>query len=416
MRPSTKTSRPRRQDRVSSPDDAHGAPPAESGDAPADRPLRVVDVATFYGEKAGGIRTYLDAKQAWARTEPGIEHTLVIPGLPERSTRERVEVPSVRAVATNGYRVPLGWGGLRRVLVEREPDVVIAHDPFWAARGLPRLLEGTGIKTVCVHHGAVGHDARSIPGPFGFWSSVLSREFHRVYREFDAVMAAIDTVPEFGLRATIPLRFGLDPVFAPLAGGEVERGEEVLYAGRMAAAKCVDDLLRAAALSEEPWPLRLVGVGPARGRLERLADELGIRERVTFQDFVGDRAALAAHYRAAACVVLPGRWETFGLAAYEAAASGGSVVCCTSAGSLAAIDGLAETFPPGPHGGPGSWGAQTRARNLLAAIERARHAQPDQQRAAALSASSSWAYALRAELTHLRELVQGPAAAGAVTA
>ncbi len=399
---------------MSSPSDP-GSSPSDPGSS-ADRPLRVVDVATFYGEKAGGIRTYLDAKQAWARTEPGIEHTLVLPGIPARSTAGRVEVRSARVVATNGYRVPFGWGHLRRVLLEREPDVVIAHDPFWAGRGLPRLLAGTGIKTVCVHHGAVGHDARSIPGPFGFWSSILSREFHRVYRDFDAVMAAIDTVPEFGLRATIPLRFGLDPVFAPEPGAPSERGEEVLYAGRMAAAKCVDDLLRATALSEEPWPLRLVGVGPAKGRLERLAAELGIAHRVTFADFVGDRAELARHYRRAACVVLPGRWETFGLAAYEAAASGGSVVCCTSAGSLAAIDGLAETFPPGPHGGPGSWGANTRAAHLLAAIERARVARPDQQRAEALAASSSWDFALRAELTHLRELVHGPAAAGVVPA
>lgn len=398
---------------MSSPDDPSTPPAGSAGGT--DRPLRVVDVATFYGEKAGGIRTYLDAKQAWARTEPGIDHTLVIPGLPERSTAERVEVRSVRAVATNGYRVPFGWADLRRVLLERDPDVVIAHDPFWAGRGLPRLLAGTGIKTVCVHHGAVGHDARSIPGSFHFWQRVLSREFHRVYRDFDAVMSAIDTIPEFGLRATIPLRFGLDPVFAPDPDGVAERGEEVLYAGRMAAAKCVDDLLRATALSEEPWPLRLIGVGPAKGRLERLAEELGISGRVTFEDFVDDRAELARRYRRAACVVLPGRWETFGLAAYEAAASGGSVVCCTSAGSLATIDGLAETFPPGPHGGPGSWGAQTRAANLLAAIERARTAQPDRQRAAALSASSSWAYALRAELTHLRELVQRPAATEAIT-
>ena len=402
---------------MSSPSEPPSASPADQASgAPGRRPLRVVDVATFYGEKAGGIRTYLDAKQAWARHEPAIDHTLVIPGLPERSTAERVEVASVRAVATNGYRVPLGWSELRRVLVEREPDVVIAHDPFWAGRGLPKLLAGTGIKTVAVHHGAVGHDARSIPGSFRFWARFLCAEFNRVYRDFDAIMAAIDTVPEFGLRSTIPLRFGLDPAFSPEPGAPAERGEEVLYAGRMAAAKCVDDLLRATALSEDPWPLRLIGVGPAKGRLERLAADLGITERVTFEDFVDNRAELARRYRAAACVVLPGRWETFGLAAYEAAASGGSVVCCTSAGSLATIDGLAETFPPGPHGGPGSWGAHRRAEGLLAAIERARLVQPDQQRAAALAAASSWDLALRAELAHLRELVHGPALPGAVLA
>lgn len=406
---------------MSSPDDALGASPADAaGGAPssaaAGQPLRVVDVTAFYGEKAGGIRTYLDAKQAWAEQEPGIEHTLVIPGLPERSTDGRVEVSSVRAVATNGYRVPLGWGELREVIVDREPDVVIAHEPFWAARGLPKLLTGTGIKTVAVHHGAVGHDARSIPGSFAFWERFLSREFNRVFTGFDAIMAAIDTVPEFGIRATIPLRFGLDPVFHPDPDAVGARDDAVVYAGRMAASKCVDDLLRAAALSGEPWPLRLIGVGPAKGRLERLAHDLGLGDRVTFEEFVDGRAELARIYRRAACVVLPGRWETFGLAAYEAAASGGSVVCCTSAGSLATIDGLAETFPPGPHGGPGSWGARRRAEALLAAIERGRRAVPDQPRAAALAAASSWELALRAELTHLRELVHGPATPGAVLA
>ncbi len=398
-------------------------------------PLRVVDLTAFYGEKAGGIRTYLDAKQRWARTEPGIDHTLVIPGVSANSTDERVEVPSINVVATNGYRAPLGWKALREVLVERRPDVVIAHEPFWAARGLPKLLAGTGIKTVAVHHGAVGHDARSIPGTFTFWSRTLSREFHRVYKDFDAIMAAIDTVPEFGLPSRIPLRFGLDPVFAPdpvaleayLAGdpsgaapqGDVERpggarglagrSNEVLYVGRIAAAKSVEDLIRAAALSDEPWPLRLIGVGPAKGRMQKLVRSEGIEDRVTFEDFVSDRAELARRYRQASAVVLPGRWETFGLAAYEGAASGGSVACCETAGSLATIDGLAQTFPEGPHGGPGSSGAETRARNVLGAIERARAATPDLQRASTLAASSSWAHALRAELTHLRALAAEPA-------
>lgn len=402
-----------------------GTPPGAGGaGAGVGRPLRVVDITAFYGEKAGGIRTYLDAKQRWARTEPGIDHTLVIPGVSANSTDERVEVPSINVVATNGYRAPLGWKVLRDALVEREPDVVIAHEPFWAARGLPKLLEGTGIKTVAVHHGAVGHDARSIPGPFAFWQRVLSGEFRRVYRGFDAIMAAIDTVPEFGLPSRIPLRFGLDPVFAPdrdalhayldaVAAGDPPpnpRSDEVLYVGRIAAAKSVEDLLRAAALSEEPWPLRLIGVGPAKARMVRLATSLGISDRVEFAPFVSDRAALARCFREASAVVLPGRWETFGLAAYEAAASGGSVACCETAGALATIDGLAQTFPEGPHGGPGSPGAEQRARNVLDAIERARVATPDLQRAATLAASSSWEHALRAELTHLRALAAEPAA------
>ncbi|MBJ7472398.1 MAG: hypothetical protein JHD16_13915, partial [Solirubrobacteraceae bacterium] len=57
--------------------DAHSSDAAAGTFADLGRPLRVVDLTAFYGEKAGGIRTYLDAKMRWARTEPGIDHTLV---------------------------------------------------------------------------------------------------------------------------------------------------------------------------------------------------------------------------------------------------------------------------------------------------------------------------------------------------
>ena len=41
-----------------------------AGPAPV---LRVADVALFYGERSGGIRTYVDAKAAWARETGAIE-------------------------------------------------------------------------------------------------------------------------------------------------------------------------------------------------------------------------------------------------------------------------------------------------------------------------------------------------------
>jgi alpha-1,6-mannosyltransferase len=53
--------------------------------------LRVADVALFYGERSGGIRTYLDAKVAWARRSGAIDHHL---GAIERA---RLRPPDVRA-------------------------------------------------------------------------------------------------------------------------------------------------------------------------------------------------------------------------------------------------------------------------------------------------------------------------------
>jgi hypothetical protein len=72
------------------------------------RHLRIVDVALFYGERSGGIRTYLDAKAAHAAATAAFEHHVIVPGPRERHERGRHELPSLRLAAANGYRVPLG--------------------------------------------------------------------------------------------------------------------------------------------------------------------------------------------------------------------------------------------------------------------------------------------------------------------
>jgi hypothetical protein len=102
-------------------------------------PLRVVDVALFYGERSGGIRTYIDAKVAWAQATGLIEHHVVVPGRVERHEDGRHELASLRLAATNGYRLPLGARPLRATLRHLRPDVVALHDPFWPPESSPGM-------------------------------------------------------------------------------------------------------------------------------------------------------------------------------------------------------------------------------------------------------------------------------------
>jgi alpha-1,6-mannosyltransferase len=287
--------------------------------APA-RPLRVVDVALFYGERSGGIRTYLDAKAAHAREGGGFEHHLVVPGRHQRHAADggawRHELPSVPVGAANGYRWPLGVGALKATLRLVRPDVVLLHDPFWRPHEVTQTARSLGAAVVMVHHGSAALDAEAWPGPTVLYERAFRSWLRRAYAPVDAVMAACDPSADTGRPASLPLRFGLDRAFRPRNG--VERGDHVLYAGRLAREKGVLELLEAAALAKDPWPIVLVGAGTAEDAVAARVRRLGLGQRVSVRPFVSDRVELARLYAGARCVVMPGAVETFGLVAFEA--------------------------------------------------------------------------------------------------
>jgi 2-polyprenyl-3-methyl-5-hydroxy-6-metoxy-1,4-benzoquinol methylase len=106
----------------------------------------------------------------------------------------------------------------------------------------------------------------------------------------------------------------------------------VLFAGRLAAQKGVDLLLAALAGCAVPAHLILCGRGPDEAALRRQAQLLGLMDRVSF---LGHQEDLPAIMPAFDLLVMPSRWEGFGLAAVEAMAAGLPVVASR-------CDGLAE--------------------------------------------------------------------------
>jgi glycosyltransferase involved in cell wall biosynthesis len=88
----------------------------------------------------------------------------------------------------------------------------------------------------------------------------------------------------------------------------------------------------------------LAGDGPLQGQLEKLAVELGIKERVRFLGWRSDRSALL---RAADVCVLPSRYEPFGNVILEAWAARTPLVACASAGPAAHVtDGVNGLLTP----------------------------------------------------------------------
>ena len=352
----------------------------------------VADVALFYGERSGGIRTYLEEKARYAAATGAFEHHVVVPGPVERHGGGRHELRSLRVAASNGYRLPLGVGALKATLREIRPDVVLLHDPFWGRLGVADVARRLGALVVAVHHSSSELHAAAIPGPRRVYTGAFRAWIRHAYGSVDAVMSVVDTARDAGRAADLPLRFGLHPAFRPRPGAQ--RGSHVLYAGRLGREKGVFELLEAAARSAEQWPLRIVGTGPAGDEVVARADRLGLGGRVEYRPFVRTPEELASVYATAASVVIPGEYETFGLVALEAAASGARVVACETA-PAAAVCGprLCETFAPGD------------VDALLDAVERARTSSPDVVGAAALARRHTWKRAFEAELRDLERLL-----------
>jgi phosphatidyl-myo-inositol dimannoside synthase len=98
--------------------------------------------------------------------------------------------------------------------------------------------------------------------------------------------------------------------------------------------KGVDMTLRALPAIAQAVPTvkyLVVGRGDDQARLEQLADELGIRDRVVFAGFV-PTDALVEHYRLADAYVMPSQ-EGFGIVYLEAMACGVPVVAGNADGS-----------------------------------------------------------------------------------
>ncbi|MET0602618.1 MAG: glycosyltransferase [Baekduia sp.] len=358
-------------------------------------PLRVADVALLHGERSGGIRTYLDAKAEHAVRTGEIEHHVLVPGTRERHDQGRHELPSLRVVAANGYRIPLGAGALKETLRALRPDVVLLHDPFWWPVDVIACAREIGARTVAVHHGTSNLEAAALPGPSRVYAPLLRRWLRRSGRHVDAVMSNVDTMADFGRLATMPLRLGVHETFRPRP--DVRRGDHVLYVGRLSREvgfrPPVLELLEAAARSEDPWPLRFVGSGPLEETLRTRARKLGLSARVSFRPHARDRVRLAHRYASARCVLMPGEHETFGLVALEAAACGTPVAACSTAPALHAIGALGHGFVPGDPD------------DLDRAIAAARAAEPDVQEAAMIGWRHGWQRAFRAETAALRDLV-----------
>jgi glycosyltransferase involved in cell wall biosynthesis len=221
-------------------------------------------------------------------------------------------------------------GAFRRAVHEFAPDVVFApwaYPDGWAA---VRLARRAGLPVVVQVHGSDVKLLDQFP--------TRRRRTAEALTGADGVIAVSgdlrDRVVGLGVPAdrVAVIYDGVDPqIFHPgdraaaraavnLHGGW-PAAPVLLFVGNLVAVKGIDVLLHALASSKSPGRLVVVGAGPERAPLARLAGELGVADRVTFLGSL-PQAALPDWYRAADLFVLPSRSEGVPNVLLEASACG----------------------------------------------------------------------------------------------
>lgn len=176
-----------------------------------------------------------------------------------------------------------------------------------------------------------------------------------------------------------------------------ERRFVVLVVAHLIPEKGVDTALRALALLPPHVSLWIVGDGPERGRLEQLAESLGIGERTVFLGLSSD---VCRYMQAADCLVCPSLWEeAAGLVILEAMASGLPVIASS-------VGGIPEFVRSGHNGFLVAAGDYSAMARHVAALADCEPLQNEISRAARVDAVAQFSHETR--VGHALSLYDAP--------
>lgn len=306
-------------------------------------------VTHAYPRRAGDVAGTFVARLAEALAGRGHGVAVVAPadrGEARRFTLNGVEVTQVRYAAparedlaysglmTEKARSPAGvvaflrlvgaLGAAARAEAARL-DAELVHAHWWIPAGWAATR--AGLPTVVTLHGTDVRLLRSLPG------RLLGR---RVLGRARGVTAVSGYLAAEAGRLTGPRAPQIEvtpfPVDTPASGRASSGGGGIVVLGRLTAQKRVDLVLRAAKEARIAAPLTIIGDGPARAELERLAEELGLAA-VRFVGAVPPTEVPRA-LGDADVLAFPVEREGLGLAAAEALMCGIPVVTTDDAGGV----------------------------------------------------------------------------------
>lgn len=223
-----------------------------------------------------------------------------------------------------------------RELRNLKPDIVSTHSSKagWLGRLAAKLLR---VPVIFTAHG------------WAFTEGVPNGR-RRLYVVAERVAAKfadrIITVSDFDRRLALSYRVaptsklitihnGMPDILPKYMSRPAGNPPQIIMVARFEEQKDHKTLLEALALLQDlPWRLELVGDGPLRDKIETLAKNLGIRQRVNFVGAIND---VAEHLSRSHIFVLTSRWEGFPRSVLEAMRAGLPVIASDVGGVAEAV-------------------------------------------------------------------------------
>lgn len=334
--------------------------------------MKIVDVAEYYSENGGGIRTYIQAKMRVAK-ELGHEVVVVAPG-PRDFEEEKyggriVWVKGPAVPFYDAYSIMWNMKAVHRVLDREKPDI-LEGSSVWAGGQFAARWKGDCPRALIFHQDPVAvvlhtsldkfvsrNRLDSLSMPIWQYIKALSKRYTATMVSGEWLASRLD---EFGVHAPVATPFGIDKsVFSPTKRSAGMRKELLASCGlgedaalcvivsRFHPEKRLGVLLEAFkhVQSKRPAALVVYGTGYMSDKLQSSFEEAaGVR----IAGFTKDREELAQVYASADLMLHGSAAETFGLGVAEAICSGLPIVAPSVGGAADLVgEGCGIQYEPG---------------------------------------------------------------------
>lgn len=257
------------------------------------------------------------------------------PAFPMAAGVERIALDLQQDSANAIDALRASWRRIRALRAALRASGVGAAVGFVGATNVLLVLASRGLPLRCVISERNDPARQSLGGP---WDRLRRWSYRHADRVTANSPGALESLAAWVPRAK--LRMVVNPLVAPAEGSAAAfAAPTVLAIGRLTRQKAFDVLLEAFAQSRcsaKGWRLLIVGQGPEAAALKALCRNLGLDDRVSWQDRSADPFPL---YAGAEALVLPSRFEGTPNVVIEALACGCPAVVSETAGAAPALVG-----------------------------------------------------------------------------